>query len=768
MILMLLVFRLYNSNSKRKLYLSPQEEEMRLIHLTCVAICLCSVSAILKLNETNSPIVSLHWGGKSHVTGSHLIAPIRLLFLENICNQLISNIQISTDFLGTLVSSEVLTKAVNDLGFIRRISFIIHKVENTYVEIINYLENSLLCSNNTLIQLSDVFDELKTTLDPIWKNLTTIDAGKPANIVTLGYMGQRLKVDRPSPDQQIFLSGVAIGTVGLISGGLIGSLFSGSGDQSEKINALNDNIQAVNTKVRVTNTRIDVLSKNLTTSINKIRLILESMTELNERTQSTFTIQWNLEQLKQAAINLLILFRISDNSITLLRSGYINADLLNLETFRRVIVEGTSHYKTMKFPISEITREHIPEIISLIKIQHIEQNKFIMLIPLVLDVEYETYSLLPHPIKLSTGAIMIAEINDLILINDNEYISLHSRDVKSINDETHVIDQTYPSWNHKHDSCEYAGFTGNVDKVLKLCNFKKLGNPTGIYLADVPNHNLRLLYVPNSTQIYLQCPGTRIKESVVGLNLIPYECDLTSKEVSWPAKLSQDIDIDKLLIKSEKGGTIDIDSLLPFILNESQPLHESIKTQIENLPSEDDKFTFDFDSFDVSLEEITSYSIVTSGGIIIIIVIHSILLAFIYLPKLRNWIRNRRERKSLDDSMELGELGTRERIRNYLPKSPRDSLRLSFRKSLRRARGLSSRGKSSLTSSIRSVASSTRDNTRKLRLKGSNWLSPETKPTLTDASTNTLRPKRRVYLNLSITSNSSNGGEINKPPIPAF
>ena len=161
MILMLLVFRLYNSNSKRKLYLSPQEEEMRLIHLTCVAICLCSVSAILKLNETNSPIVSLHWGGKSHVTGSHLIAPIRLLFLENICNQLISNIQISTDFLGTLVSSEVLTKAVNDLGFIRRISFIIHKVENTYVEIINYLENSLLCSNSTLIQLSDVFDELK-------------------------------------------------------------------------------------------------------------------------------------------------------------------------------------------------------------------------------------------------------------------------------------------------------------------------------------------------------------------------------------------------------------------------------------------------------------------------------------------------------------------------------------------------------------------------------------------------------------------------------
>ena len=219
------------------------------------------------------------------------------------------------------------------------------------------------------------------------------------------------------------------------------------------------------------------------------------------------------------------------------------------------------------------------------------------------------------------------------MINDNEYISLHSNDVKGINDETHVIDQVYPSWNHKHDSCEYAGFTGNVDKVLKLCNFKKLGNPTGIYLADVPNHNLRLLYVPNSTQIYLQCPGTRIKESVVGLNLIPYECDLTSKEVSWPARLSQDIDVDKLLIKSEKGGAFDIDSLPPFILNESQPLHESIKTQIENLPSEDDKFTLDFDSFDVSLEEITSYSIVTSGGMIIIIVIHSILLAFIYLPK---------------------------------------------------------------------------------------------------------------------------------------
>ena len=756
--------------SLREFYLSPQEEKMKLKHLSCVVLFMISVSALLKLNETNnSPIVKLAWAGKARLTGSHLISPIRLQLIDNICSQLISNLQVTTDFIGTLVSSEVLTKAKSDLGFIRRISFLIHKVENTYIEIINYLENSLLCSNGTLIQLSDVFDDLKTTLDPIWRDLTELDAGKPAKVLTLGYLDQRLKVLRPSPEQHVFLSGVAIGTVGLVAGGIMGSLFGG-GDNSEKITTLNDNIQAVDTKVRITNERIDVLSKNLTMGIKKIRLILESMTELNQRTQSTFTIQWNLEQLKQAANNLLILFRVCDNTVTLLRSGHLNADLLNLETFKRVIAEGTNYYNNMEFPVKELTRENIPEIISLIQIQHVEQNKFIMIIPLVVNVEYKAYSLLPHPIKLSTGVIMIAEVNDLILVNENDYITLNSREVNSIQEEIHIIDQVYPSWSHEHDSCEYAGYTGNVEKVLELCNFKKLGNPTGIYLADVPQNKLRLLYVPDSTYIYLQCPGTRIKESVEGLNLIPYECDLTSKEVSWPAKLNQIIDIDELLVNSGKGGAFDIKSLPPFILNETRTLHESIKKQIENLPSEDENFTFDFDSFDVSLEEVTSYSIVASGSIIVIIIIHSVLIAFIYIPKIRNWFRIRREKRISDDSMELGELGTRDRIRKYLPKSPRDSLKLSFRKSFRRARGLSNRSKDSIASSIRSVASSTRDNTRKLRLKGSNWLSPETviKPTLVNASTNTNRPKRRVYPNLSITSNSSNGGDYNKPPIPAY
>lgn len=741
---------------------------MNVTRTMLVAVMLLSVTASLIERESSSPIVKVAWSGQARVTGAYLISPIRLDFLETICLQLNSNIGITADFISTLISSELLDNSAKDLGFIRRTSFLLHKVETTYVEIINYLENSLLCSNQTLIKLSTDFHELKTTLDNIWFNLTRLDAGKPAHILTQSYLGARPSVIRPSPDQQIFLGTAIVGAIGFIGGSLVGSLFGGE-DNSDEINSLNDNIQAVNSKVRITNQRIDVLSKNLTLSIRNIKLILNSMTELNKRTQSTYTVQWNLDQLKQAATNLLILFRIADNSVTLLRSGYLNADLLNLETFAKVIQEGKKFYSGMEFPV-KVTRENIPEILSLLKIEHLTQNRFIIIIPLVEMSEYRVYTLVPHPIKLSSGSIMIAEINDdVILVDKTEYIVLSSKFVTSINEEIHVIVDMFPIWDVNHNSCAYAGYSGNVDDVLELCNFKRLGNPKGIYVTNTPQN--RLLYVSEPTPIKLNCPETRIKDTIEGLTFIPNECDLISNEVRWPAKLTQNIDLNKLVGKSGKGKSFDITSLPPFILNETQPLHESIKNQIDKLPSED-KFTFDFDNYDVSLEQVQSYSIIAYGGITVIVIIHSILLAVIYIPKVRDWIKDRKRNNDMkDDSIELGELGIRKSIRKRISKSPRDSLKLSFRKGLRRARKMSSRwsgrSKDSITSSLRSVADSTRDSTRKWRQRGSNWLSPDT-PTLVDMSTNTPR-HAKLYPTLSLNSASSNNEQRHRNiPIPSF
>ena len=159
---------------------------------------------------------------------------------------------------------------------------------------------------------------------------------------------------------------VAVGAATI--GGVVVSLFGGGTDHSEAISTLNDNVHKVNKKIHITNERIDVLSKNLTLSINNIKFILDNMLMAQQQAHSSYTIMWNLEQLKQASTNLLLLLKVADNSLTLLRSGFLNSDLLNLYTFKKVIAEGTQVYKDLEFPIIHLTRQNIPRIIPLLKI----------------------------------------------------------------------------------------------------------------------------------------------------------------------------------------------------------------------------------------------------------------------------------------------------------------------------------------------------------------------------------------------------------------
>ena len=425
-----------------------------------------------------------------------------------------------------------------------------------------------------------------------------------------------------------------------------------------------------------------------------------------QQAHSAYTIMWNMEQLKQAATNLLLLFKVADNSLTLLRSGFLNSDLLNLYTFKRVIAEGTQVYKDLEFPILNLSRGNIPKIISLIKIQHLMKNKFIMKIPLVQKADYKIYSLIPHPIKLQSGSIMIAEMNELILLTKTQYIIIPSQQgVTSINSSFHIINNMEPLWDITQNSCEYASFVEDVTSVMTLCNFKRLGLHKGIYLTNTP-HN-RLLYVSNITSITLDCPDTIIKDKVIGLNLIPFECTLTMDQVTWPALLKHEVNIEALLDKTKKGKSFGITYLPPFLVNESHPLHETIKDHIDKLPSEESDFTFDFDKYDLSLEEVTSYSIVAYGTVTVIVIINSILIFLLYLTIVRKWLQGRTELGSNDS-----ESGLRNRIARKLPFSPNDSIKLPSRDSFRRAKtrmnNLSRRSLDSIRSSVKSAAKSTR------------------------------------------------------------
>ena len=139
--------------------------------------------------------------------------------------------------------------------------------------------------------------------------------------------------------------GAAAGlTVGLISGGLLGSIFGSSNtDHTEEINQLNNNIHKVDKKIRLTNARIDILSTNMTNSMTKIRLILDNLAQVQKEVERRSLLMWHLDHIQVAAVNSLLLIKIAENQLTLLRNGKISSDLLNIPSIRAVIDEGLKY-----------------------------------------------------------------------------------------------------------------------------------------------------------------------------------------------------------------------------------------------------------------------------------------------------------------------------------------------------------------------------------------------------------------------------------------
>ena len=130
---------------------------------------------------------------------------------------------------------------------------------------------------------------------------------------------------------------------------------------------------------------------------------------MGEKAESRYSVTWNTEQLKSGT-NMLILFRVCEHSLTLLSTGRISLDVLDLETFIKVIEEGKKCYKNMIFFITNLTKEMIQEITKLLEVKHLGQNKYMFIIPLVRKDKYKVYSLIPHKLKIKDEELTIAEI----------------------------------------------------------------------------------------------------------------------------------------------------------------------------------------------------------------------------------------------------------------------------------------------------------------------------------------------------------------------
>ena len=235
------------------------------------------------------------------------------------------------------------------------------------------------------------------------------------------------------------------------------------------------------------------------------------------------------------------------------------------------------------------------------------------------------------------------------------------------------------------------------------------------------------------------------------------------KGVYWPARLTQEIEVKKLLSQSSKGKSFEITSLPTYVINETNSIHKTIETLIQEIKT-NESFTFEFlDEY--TLEQVKSYSIIAYGALSIMVIVNTILIILLYLKKLMKLIKH----KSGNEDNEDIESGLRQKLSRKLHFSPRDSLKLSPRGSLRRlSRRLSkvrddlstsgwSSGRSSLRDTIKrrkrkfkkSVLdmSPTRHRKQSLEipLKKLNRHIEEDSPRLVDVSTNT----QKTYTNLS-------------------
>ena len=625
------------------------------------------VALICCHSGADSILQSQQWTGECQIEGAYLVSSVELNYLNTICVQINTNILTFNDTIHALILSRPFTSTTPDVSYIRRASFVLLSAERAITEIIEIIERDIVCSPDMLHQITTTYYSLKTTLNVMWDKLRKSTGARPTQEVTMAFISARPKLNRPPPGAQILI-GTLVGSLAAgFLGGIIGSTFGA--DHSQQINDLNDNIGKVNKKVLITNKRIDLLSEEVQNALKDIKLILSHMQAYDQESELKTILLWNIEQIKLALTNQLIVLKISQNTVSLLRAGIINTDVVDIKSIRAVIKEGTTFYKDqdLTFPIKNISKEKIATVLSLIEIRPIGANKFIAIIPLVYKMKYKIYSLIPHPVKIEK-TLMIAEVKEVLLHNNQSYITTSLQNIHSINNSSHVLRQIEPIWDAKQSSCEWEGIKKNVSAMLKLCNFRRLGTTNGIYLANTAND--RLIYLTQETVVELSCPEGKIRDKLIGLNHIPQGCDLKTDLVNWPARQSKQIAMSSISQKPT-NNTFDVTHLPTIKLNDTNRVHTSIKTLVDKL-NPDKPLTFKFT--DIPLEEVQLYTIAGTGIVSIIVMINSVLIVYLcYKGRLLK----------RDEEPEV-ELGLRKSMQKKILFSPRDSLKFSPRDSFRR------------------------------------------------------------------------------------
>ena len=393
---------------------------------------------------------------------------------------------------------------------------------------------------------------------------------------------------------------------------------------------------------------------------------------------------FNLGNIVDTSNNYINLLKIRQNQLTMLRNGFINSEIININQFKKVIFEGENSLKNLVFPIRHISKKTISNIVRIIEIKEVMTNKFIAIIPMVRKIRYQINSILPMPIKLSETNFMKIKINNLMLIsNDQKFIISDDSNLVKIDENTFIMRKIEPVWINNTKRCEIAAYKRDTKNVMAICNFEKLESQDEIYLSET--RTKRIIFVINPEEITLDCPGGKIIKTFTGLYTIPFECEIITKTFMWPAKQSKEIKIENLIEVNDK--LLDIKKLKVFEINDTMIINKKIKDLIDDLPNENDRLTIDFDNF--NWENIEPFSIIQVGIIVALLLINSVVIIIFCMKRNENNVEksdwNEHWKDRWNEKMDINK-NRFKRAKDSFRNSVRNSFRNSFNKNKERFR----------------------------------------------------------------------------------
>jgi len=624
--------------------------------------------------NTTSLITVTPWDGTVRTTGAFLVSRVNLGFISNTCNKFSSDLDVAFQVATVLENTKL--KGTTD-NQIKRYGYILFKLEIELKNVLDYLTDLLLCSGRGG-ELWSKFYKFRDQASRVWSLLkkagiskgkrTKISSDSPLTtkfnisdnsqleelvaVVSSPLMNPLLTkndtkssnslmelLDQARPIQSRqqrspILIGLGLGFVG----SYLASQFFGT-SKTEEIEILNNNIKRNNKQIRLTNERIDILSQNITNSLDIVKKILDKVVTSQEVSDIHEAIFYNLDQLVYSNSENRNTFRLGEIIVTLLEQGILNPELLDLPSLKRIISEGKKSFPNLEFPI-EISRFHIHHIVKIINIQRVSPLKFLMVIPLTEKIEFKAVSLIPHPVQIDGKVLVIPVLHDVLLQTKSVYIVTDKTNIYSISAKKHLLLEVEPVYNKHKQTCELAAVESNKTNMLKLCNFEKSTQNTLV----VETERNRLAYFSDETKVILDCPDNRIRDTLVGLHKLPIQCDIETDDVTWPAK--QTVSIEDTLL----NDSFSLDSTyLPIItVNRSSEVHKSLRELINQLRT-NDSFTIDFDYYGLTLDQVSTYSVIAQSALTLIVIINSIVLGYL----VSKWMSNKKNNQMSPNNFSL-------------------------------------------------------------------------------------------------------------------